>query len=72
MSIPPNQYAFTDEFWREQPRFTLPDDHMETCELHGEFNPHDWYTPVEISRDLAQMGHVDCPWCLVEIVGVAG
>ena len=69
MAIPPNQYAFTDEFWREQPRFTLPDDHFESCELHGEWCVNAYYDAMDVSKMLVE-GRIDCPLCLCEIVGV--
>jgi hypothetical protein len=62
---------FTDENWCEQPLYTLPADHVETCPEHGEWNPHGYYDEREISEMIADDA-LDCPLCLAEIVGIGG
>lgn len=59
-----------DEFWREPPPPShYQDSDMLHCELHGDWCPNAYYTEGEIDEMLREQGRVDCPYCLMEIVG---
>lgn len=40
------------------------------CKYHGEYAPRAYYTDDEIIEMIDQQGVVDCPLCLVGIVGI--
>lgn len=39
------------------------------CNAHGEYNPHAYYSALDIESMMIEDGYIDCPFCLIEIVG---
>ncbi len=62
-------FTFVDRDWSTRPLYVLPDTEMVSCATHGEFCPNAFYSPREVSEMIAE-GIIDCPYCLVEIVGI--
>jgi hypothetical protein len=62
-------FTFVDKNWNTQPLYDLPEGFNFHCPTHGDFDLHAYFEAMEISQMIAD-GHMDCPECLAEIVGI--
>ena len=40
------------------------------CNVHGKFDPHFYYSDLEIESMMVEQGYIDCMRCLWEMVGI--